>query len=371
MPVPLLDLKAQYATIQHEIDEAVLAVVREQRFILGPQVEAFEAELAAYVGTRHGVGVSSGSDAILVALTALGIGAGDEVITSAYSFFATAGSIVRCGARPVFVDIEPATYNLDPAQVAARVTSSTRAILPVHLFGRCADMAGLTAAAPGIPVVEDAAQAIGAEHRGKRAGALGQAGCLSFFPSKNLGGFGDGGMVTTDDAALAARARSLRAHGQSEHQRYVHELVGGNFRLDALQAAVLRVKLRHLEEWTAARRGHAARYRALFAEAGGAVVLPPDDAPGCRDAYNQFVVRVADRDGLVRHLAEHGVGCAVYYPRGLHAQPCFADLGCREGDFPAAEAAARESVALPVYPELTAAQQEEVVGRVTEWTRRG
>jgi dTDP-4-amino-4,6-dideoxygalactose transaminase len=370
-PVPLLDLKAQHRSIQHEIEEAVLNTVRQQRFILGPEVEAFEAELAAYVGVRHAIGVSSGTDSLLMALSALEVSRGHEVVTTPYSFFATAGSIVRCGARPIFVDIDPLTYNIDPAQLAACLTPRTRALLPVHLFGRCAPVPALTAAGGGLPIVEDAAQALGAELGGRRAGSLGRVGCFSFFPSKNLGGYGDGGMLTTDDDTLAARLRALRVHGQSGSQRYVHELVGGNFRLDALQAAVLRVKLRHLERWTAARRANAARYRARFTAAGAAVGLPPEDAPGGRDVYNQFVIRVRDRDGLQRHLAANGIGCAIYYPKGLHAQPCFADLGYREGDFPVAETAARESLALPIYPELEETQLAEVVDRVVEHVSRG
>jgi dTDP-4-amino-4,6-dideoxygalactose transaminase len=367
-PVPLLDLKAQYQTIRGEVAAALDQVLADQRFILGPEVEALESELAAYVGCPHGVGVSSGSDALLVALQAAGIGPGDEVITSTYSFFATAGSIIRAGARPALVDIDLRTYNLDPARVAERVGPRTRAVMPVHLFGRCADMEELARAAPGVPLIEDAAQAIGAERGGRRAGSIGELGCFSFFPSKNLGGFGDGGLVTTGDPELAARLRALRVHGQGGADRYLHQWVGGNYRLDAIQAAILRVKLRHLEDWTAARRRNAARYRQLFAETAAAVELPPEDAPGGRDVYNQFVIRVRDRDGLQRHLAEHRIGCAVYYPRGLHQQPCFADLGHGAGDFPRAERAATESLALPVYPELTEAQQDEVVGRVVELT---
>jgi dTDP-4-amino-4,6-dideoxygalactose transaminase len=370
-PVPLLDLKAQYAAIQDEINEALLRVIREQRFILGPEVEGLETEIAAYVGVRHAVGVSSGSDALLMSLMALGVGPGDEVITTPYSFFATAGAIARCGARPVFVDIDPGTFNLDPGQVVARLGPRTRAFLPVHLFGRCAAVEALAAAGPDLPLVEDAAQAIGAERNGKRAGALGHAGCFSFFPSKNLGGYGDAGMITTDDPDLARRLRAMRVHGQPDRGQYVHETVGGNFRLDALQAAVLRVKLRHLEAWTAARRRHAGQYRALLHEAATdhQVVLPREEDPGARDVYNQFVIRVPDRDGLKRHLAACGIGCAVYYPLGLHQQPCFAQLGLGAGDFPASEAAARQSLALPIYPELTEAQIAEVADRILYFLR--
>jgi dTDP-4-amino-4,6-dideoxygalactose transaminase len=363
MAVPLLDLKAQYQSIQPEIDDALLRVVHDQRFILGPEVAALETELAAYLGVEHAIGVSSGSDALLVALLALEIGPGDEVITSAYSFFATAGAIVRAGATPVFVDIDPRTYNLDPEQVARRIGPRTRALLPVHLFGRAAELDRLAELAPGLPMIEDAAQAIGAEHQGRRVGGIGRIGCFSFFPSKNLGGFGDGGLCTTNDGDLAARIRALRAHGQSGG-RYLHSLVGGNFRLDALQAAVLRVKLRHLERWTEARRSHARRYRELFAGAGIQLTLPPEDPPDGRDVYNQFVIRVPDRDRLKRHLEAQGIGCAVYYPRGLHQQPCFSGLGYLEGAMPESEAASRETLALPVFPELSQTQLEEVVGQV-------
>jgi dTDP-4-amino-4,6-dideoxygalactose transaminase len=372
-PIPLLDLKAQLESIRPQVERAVLGVISEQRFILGPEVGALEREVAAYTGATHAVGVSSGTDALLLTLTALGVGRGDEVVTSAYSFFATAGSIARLGARPVLVDIDPNDFNLDPAAAAARISPRTRAVLPVHLFGRCAAVEQLREAAPDLPIVEDAAQAIGARRRGIFAGALGTAGCLSFFPSKNLGAYGDGGMITTDDAELAQRLRALRVHGQARRGGYQHELLGGNFRLDALQAAVLRVKLPHLERWTEARRANAARYRRLFEEAEAPVVLPPRDEPGCRDVYNQFVIRVAGgrRDGLAAHLKERQIGCAIYYPRGLHQQPCLASLGHREGDFPHTEAAARESLSIPVYPELGQRQQERVVGAVCEFLGNG
>lgn len=368
-PVPLLDLKAQYRSIESEINAAVLAVLRDQRFILGPEVEALETEMSAYVGAQYGVGVSSGSDALLMAIMALDLGPGDEVITTCYSFFATAGSIVRAGARPVLVDIDPATFNLDPAQVAARLSPRTRAIMPVHLFGRAAAMQALEHAAPGVPLIEDAAQAIGSELEGRRVGALGRLACFSFFPSKNLGGYGDGGLITTNDRALADKLRALRIHGQQKSGQYLHSMVGGNFRLDALQAAVLRVKLQHLESWTAARRRHAARYRELLGQTGLEIRLPPEDSFGCRDVYNQFVIRVPRRDALAAHLTSHKIGSAVYYPRGLHLQPCFAELGYREGDFPNAEAASRESLAIPVYPELEDAQICEVVDRIVEFLR--
>lgn len=368
-PIPFLDLKAQLATIQEELERAVLTVIRDQRFILGPEVDGLESEIATYVGTRHAVGLSSGSDALLVALQALKVGPGDEVITSAFSFFASAGSIARTGAHPVFVDIDPKTFNLDPSHVSGRVGPRTKAVLPVHLFGRCAPVERIKEAAPGLPLIEDAAQAIGAIRLGTMAGALGTAACLSFFPSKNLGGLGDGGMVTTDDEELARQIRALRAHGQRGNARYLHDLIGGNFRLDAIQAAALRVKLKHLERWTEGRRRNAARYRQLFGQSGAPVVLPPEDDEGCRDVYNQFVVRVDQevRDGLRDHLRRNQIGCAVYYPRGLHMQPCFAGLGHQEGDFPRAEAAARQSLALPIYPELEDAQLVEVVDRIAEF----
>jgi dTDP-4-amino-4,6-dideoxygalactose transaminase len=361
--VPLLDLRAQYASIRDEIRAAIDRVCESQQFILGPEVEAFEREAAAFLGARHAVGVSSGTDALLAALWALGVGPGDEVIVPAYTFFATAGAPVRLGARPVFVDVEPEGLNLDGAQVRARLTSRTKAIIPVHLFGRPADLEPLLGL--GVPVVEDAAQAIGARDAGGRAaGTIGRAGCFSFFPSKNLGGFGDGGMVVTDDAGLAERMRILRVHGMNP--KYHHREVGGNFRLDALQAAVLRVKLRHLSRWTQARRDRAERYRRFFREAGleGRVRLPAD-APG--HVYHQFVIRVPDRDGLRAHLERSGIGTEIYYPVPLPHQECFAGLGHRPGEFPVSEAAARESLALPMYPELTEEQQRAVVAAVGEY----
>lgn len=361
MRVPLLDLKAQYAQIRDEVREAIDRVCDSQQFILGPEVATFEQEVAAYCGVRHAVGVSSGTDALLAALIALGAGPGDEVITTAYSFFASAGAIARLGARPVFVDIDPATFNIDARAVAGMITSRTRAIMPVHLFGRMADMDPIleVAQARGVPIVEDAAQAIGArDEQGRLAGGIGTVACLSFFPSKNLGAFGDAGMVLTNDAALAETLRILRVHGS--RPKYYHEVVGGNFRLDALQAGVLRVKLTHLDAWTKARRENARRYLTLFRAAGLlARITPPEDIPG--HIYNQFVIRTPDRDRLQAHLAHHGVGTEVYYPLPLHLQGCFRDLGCHPGDFPEAEAAARDSLALPIYPELTTEQLEFVV----------
>jgi len=368
-PVPLIDLVEQYETLRDEIHEAVNRVLATQRFILGDEVTEFEQEVAAYCDARHAIGCASGTDALILALTALDIGPGDEVITSPYTFFATASAIHRVGARPVFVDIDPQTFNLHPDAVAAAIGNATKAIMPVHLFGRCADMESLwrLAVRHGLAIVEDAAQAIGSTYRGRHAGVLGTIGCFSFFPTKNLGGAGDGGMLTTDDPDLAARLRRLRVHGDAG--RYEHIEVGLNSRLDALQAAVLRVKLRHLESWTAARRENAARYRQLFAPAipGGAVELPADCDDG-RHVYNQFCIRVADgqRDAVLQGLQQRQIGCAIYYPKPLHLQHCFQFLGGRPGEFPEAERAAAETIALPIYAELGAARQERVVQAVVE-----
>jgi dTDP-4-amino-4,6-dideoxygalactose transaminase len=362
MKVPLLDLRAQFSPIRDEVLAAVVRVCDEQRFIMGPEVEGLEREIAGIVGARHAIGVTSGTDALLVALMALGIGPGDEVVTTTYSFFASAGSIVRVGARPVLVDIDPATFNVDPDAVRRAITARTRALMPVHLFGQCADMDAVmdAARAAGLPVIEDAAQAIGAQYGTRRAGTIGTVGCFSFFPSKNLGAFGDAGLVTTDDDGLAARLRLLRNHGAE--QQYYHRVVGGNFRLDALQAAVLRVKAPHLASWTAARQRNAARYRRLFADAGliGPVVLPVE-AAGRTHIYNQFVIRVPRRDRVRHALEQAGVGTAIYYPVPFHEQECFAPLGHRSGDFPRAEAAAAETLALPIYGDLTEDQQAYVV----------
>ncbi len=371
-PIPLLDLKAQYAAIRAEIRAAIDRVADAQHFIGGPEVEALEQEVAAYAGCRFGIGVSSGTDALLVALMALDLRPGDEVITTAYSFFATAGSIYRLGGRPVFVDINPLTYNIEPAQIEAAITDRTRAIIPVHLFGQMADMDPIMAIARrhDLIVIEDAAQAIGAEYRGRRAGSIGHFGCFSFFPSKNLGAFGDGGMITTNDPELAHRARLLRNHGAEP--KYYHKLVGGNFRLDALQAAILRVKLKYLDGWTAARQRNADRYRRLFAAAGLAdprspilgpqtpIVLPTDMGYG-RHIYNQFVIRAARRDAVMAELKARQIGHEIYYPVPLHLQECFVGLGYRPGDLPESERAAQESLALPIYGELTEEMQAAVV----------
>jgi dTDP-4-amino-4,6-dideoxygalactose transaminase len=367
--VPLLDLKGQYRAIRGEIDAAIARVVESQYFILGPEVAALEEEVAAYSGAAHGVGMSSGTDALLAALMALDVGRGDEVVIPTYTFFATAGVVARLGAKPVFVDIDPVTYNILPEAVAAAVTERTRAIIPVHLYGRMADMDAMfdIARARSIAVIEDAAQAIGAtDERGRRAGSVGGMGCFSFFPSKNLGGFGDGGMTVTQDEALARKLKMLRMHGMEP--KYYHAMVGGNFRLDALQAAVLRVKLQYLDGWSAARRRNAQRYRELFAAAGLTdFVTLPEDVPG--HIYNQFVVRVRERDRVQAHLRASGVGTEIYYPLPLHLQECFAGLGQGEGSLPNAEAAARETLALPVYPELTDEQLEHVVASMAAFIR--
>jgi dTDP-4-amino-4,6-dideoxygalactose transaminase len=365
--VPLLDLEAQYRPIRDDVLAAVIRVCDSQRFIQGPEVEALERELAAALGVAEAIGVSSGTDALLVAMMALGVGEGDEVITSTYSFFATAGCIARLGAVPRLVDIDPATYNLSPAAVRTAISPRTKAIIPVHLYGLCADMDPLLAIAAeaGVPVIEDACQAIGATYQGRQAGSMGTAGCFSFFPSKNLGAFGDGGLVTTGDASLAREVRRLRNHGSET--KYYHQKVGGNFRLDALQAAILRVKLPHLPAWTAMRRENASRYRRLFSEIlnDPAVVLPiePD---GRLHIYNQFVVRVPRRDRVRALMTEGGIGTEVYYPVPFHLQECFAMLGYRRGDFPAAEAASESTLALPIYGELTVAQQQFVVQTLGE-----
>ena len=364
MKVPLLDLKAQYSTIRQEIREAMDRVCDAQYFILGPEVTALEEEVGRFCGGRLAVGLSSGTDALLAALMAVDVGQGDEVLTTPYSFFATAGVVARLGARTVFADIQPGTFNLDPAAALARISPRTKVIMPVHLFGRCADMEPLIAAAKdrGIAVIEDAAQAIGAvDGKGRQAGTMGLMGCFSFFPSKNLGAFGDGGMTITSDSAVAEKLRILRMHGSKP--KYYHQIVGGNFRLDALQAAVLRVKLKYLPGWSQRRRANADRYRRLFKDAGLLdTVTLPEDVPG--HIYNQFVIRVPDRDKVQAFLKEKEIGTEVYYPVALHLQACFKDLGYKRGDFPHAERAAEETLALPIYPELTEAQQAYVVDQI-------
>jgi dTDP-4-amino-4,6-dideoxygalactose transaminase len=366
MKVPLLDLAAQYQTIRWEIRTAMERVCESQNFILGPEVAALEQEIASFCGAGYAVGVSSGTDALLVALMAAGIGPDDEVITSTFSFFATAGVIARLGARPIFVDIESESFNLDPEELRSKLSLRTKAILPVHLFGRCASMDAVLESARrhGCAVIEDAAQSIGArDYQGRPAGSMGDIGCFSFFPSKNLGAFGDAGMAITNDAKLAEKLRVLRVHGGKP--KYHHRIIGGNFRLDALQAAVLRVKLKYLSLWTKARRRNAARYRGLFSEAGLSQVVLPQDAPG--HIYNQFVIRCAERDALQAFLRRKNIESEIYYPVPLHLQECFEHLGYRQGRFPRAEAAAEQVLALPIYPELSEAQQGYVVDRICEF----
>jgi dTDP-4-amino-4,6-dideoxygalactose transaminase len=370
--IPLLDLSAQYAPLRDKILAAVTRVCDSQRYIMGPEVSAFETEIAALIGVSHAVTVSSGTDALLLALMALDVKAGDEVITSTYSFFATAGAIARVGARPVLLDIDPATFNLDPVAVNTAITERTKVILPVHLFGLCADMDPILkiAARHGIAVVEDAAQAIGAAYKGRPAGAIGTVGCFSFFPSKNLGAFGDAGLLTTNDAALARKAALLRTHGMEP--KYYHHLVGANFRMDAIQAAVLRVKAPHLAAWTQARRLNAQRYARLFRDAGLANrVTLPVEPEGYRHIFNQFVIRTADRDGLKAHLDRKQIGNEIYYPVPFHLQPCFTYLGYHRGDFPLAERAANQSLAIPIYSELTLEQQETIVNAIAEFVGQG
>jgi dTDP-4-amino-4,6-dideoxygalactose transaminase len=371
MKVPMLDLQAQYRPLRGDILAAMERVCDSQRFIMGPEIDGLEQDLAAMLGIRHAIAVSSGTDALLLALMALDIKAGDEVVTTTYSFFATAGAIVRVGARPVLVDIDPATFNIDPAQTAAAMTPRTKAILPVHLFGLSADLNPIMAAADraGIPVVEDAAQAIGSTYQSRLLGGIGALGCFSFFPSKNLGAFGDAGLLTTNDDALAKRARLLRTHGMEP--KYYHHLVGANFRMDALQAAILRVKAPHLAGWTEDRRANASRYRTLFRDAGldRSIVLPCEP-PDRQHIFNQFVIRTPERDALKRHLDDRGIGNEIYYPVPFHLQPCFADLGYRRGDFPHAERAAAESLAIPIYGELTEAQQGAVVAAIGEFVHQ-
>jgi dTDP-4-amino-4,6-dideoxygalactose transaminase len=388
MQVPLLDLKVQYRGLKSQIQAAIEKVCASQNFILGPAVRELETKVAAYSQCRYGIGVSSGTDALLVALMALEIGAGDEVITSPYTFFATAGTIARTGARPLFCDIDPDTFNISPRALEALIEDSCelrdgawvnrrtggriKALMPVHLYGQLCDMQALmvTAQRLGLHVIEDAAQAIGAEDdAGKRAGSFGDIGCLSFFPTKNLGAFGDAGMCVANEQGLAERLDILRVHGGKP--KYYHAFIGGNFRIDEIQAAVLNVKLAYLDGWTAARQKNAAFYDAAFARAdlGGAVQTPVRAAAG-RHIYNQYVLRVRDRNPLRQHLMAAGVGTEVYYPVPLHLQKCFAYLGHAPGQFPESERAAEESVALPIYPELEEAQQQYVVDAVADFYRR-
>jgi dTDP-4-amino-4,6-dideoxygalactose transaminase len=364
MQVPLLDLKAQYKTIKDEILEEVAKVLQSQRCIGGPKVEEFEKAVAKVSDCKYAVGVSSGTDAILNTLMSLEIGEGDEVITTPFTFFATAGCIARVGARPVFVDIDPKTFNINPELIEAAVTEKTRAIIPVHLFGQMADMDRIMDVANkhGLAVIEDAAQSISSTYKGKKAGSVGTAGCFSFFPSKNLGGIGDGGMVVTNDEELYHRLFIMRNHGSEP--KYYHKFVGGNFRLDPIQAVALLVKLPHLDEWSEARRQNAAYYNKKFE---GTVVHTPYIDPNCVTIYNQYVIRVPRRDELFEHLKEKNIGCEIYYPVPMHIQECFAYMGYKEGDFPESEKAANEVLALPVYPELTDEMQEYVAKTIIEF----
>ena len=371
MRVPQLDLRAQYATIRHEIEPCLLRLLESQSFVLGAEVEALEAEVAAYTRAEHAVSCANGTDALLLALLACGVGPGDEVITSAFSFIAAAEVIAFLRAKPVFVDIEPGTFNLDPDALERALGARVKAIVPVDLFGQCADMSAIAGIADlhGVPLIEDAAQSLGAEHRGRRAGEMAPFTTFSFYPTKNLGGFGDGGLVTAQDPEMAALLRRLRVHGEAE--RYLHSEVGMNSRLDALQAAVLRLKLRHLDDWTQKRQSHAADYtRRLVARGLTAQVQPPQTAAdSTRHVFNQYTVRAEQRDALRQHLQSRDVGTAVYYPVPLHRQPCFQGLG--EVLLPESERAAAEVLSLPLYPELSEAQREYVVECIAEFYARG
>lgn len=364
MPVPLLDLRAQHALIKDEVVSAMMRVVEDQLFILGAPVQQLEQAIAQLSRTAHAIGCASGTDALLLALRALDIGRGDEVVTTPFTFFATAGTVHNVGAKAVFCDIDPATFNMAPAAAAAACTSRTRAIIPVDLFGQMAEIENVAIAAPGIPIIEDAAQTIGASRMidGERrmAGELATIGTFSFFPSKNLGGYGDGGMMVTQDAALATRLKRLRVHGGL--QMYHHDEVGYNSRLDSLQAAVLQAKLRHLSHWSAARRANAAYYTSAFSDV--AEIRTPRIDPANESIFNQYTVRVDRRDDVQAHLKAKGIGCAIYYPVPLHLQPCFDYLDYKQGAFPEAERAAREVLSLPIFPELTSAQLDEVVSAV-------
>lgn len=364
-----LDLKAQFATIREEVMQAVTAVMESQQFILGNEVRLFEEETAAMLGAKHAIACASGSDALLLAMMAMGVGADDEVITSPFTFVATGGAIARLGARPVFVDIDPQSFNIDTTKIEAAITSRTRAIMPVHLFGLSADLEPIVSLAKSrnLAVIEDAAQAILAGYRGQPVGTIGTFGCFSFFPSKNLGGAGDGGLVTTEDAAMAEQLRLMRVHGS--RKKYHHEILGTNSRLDALQAAILRVKLRHLKEWTRGRQERAQYYRELFKKKGlgESVEVPPAPPAAFDHVYNQFSIRCQNRDKLREFLSASGIPTEIYYPLPLHLQPAFRYLGHRLGDFPQAELASKEVLALPVYPELTKSQQESVVEAIASF----
>lgn len=365
--VPLLDLKAQFKEIEPEIRRAIDSVLGSQIFIKGPEVEGFENEFAAYCGVKHAIGVSSGTDALLVSLMAADIKPGDEIITSTYTFFATAGAIARLGAVPIFVDIDPETYNIDVSAIESRITEKTKAIIPVHLFGQCCDMGPLLRLAQqyDVPVIEDAAQAVGALYKGSVAGTMGLAGCFSFFPSKNLGGYGDGGMVVTNDGDFAERVRILSVHGAVP--KYYHSVVGGNFRLDAMQAAILRVKLKYLDAWNAQRIENALKYRSIFTDYGiPSSILSPPTVRTDKHIYHQFVIRTPFRDQLQEHLRRSNIGNQIYFPLPLHLQECFQNLGYREGDLTVSEKAALETLAIPIYSELSDAQIRHVVDKLCE-----
>lgn len=397
MRVPLLDLKAQYAFIKKEIDEALIRVAESQYFILGPEVEALEKNLALHLGVKHAIGVSSGTDALLIALMAIDLRPGDEVILPTFSFFATAGVVARMNAVPVFTDIDPVTFNIDPKDIEEKITKKTKAIIPVHLYGQSADMEPIVDIAKkySLKVIEDAAQAIGVQYKacgersrtdGKRVGTIGDVGCYSFFPSKNLGGFGDGGLVVTNDDQLGERLRIMRVHGGKP--KYYHKVIGGNFRLDAIQAAVLNVKLPHLEEWSEKRRANAALYTKLFIDANlaesegkiafdkkNSVLLPKavyaSTGNGSHHIYNQYVIRVHRRDELKKHLNDNGIATEIYYPVPFHRQECFAYLNCKDSDYPHSNFAAEHSLALPIYPELTKEQIEWVVTSIAGFMKQG
>jgi len=367
-PVPMLDINRQNGPLLAEMERAIAEIGRSGAFLHGPASKAFEEALAKYSQVEHAIGCASGSDALLLSLMALDIGAGDEVIVPSFTFFATASAVWRLGAKPVFADLIPETFNIDPADVARKVTKRTKAIIPVHLFGQCADMDGIRAAAPGVPIIEDAAQAIGAEYRGQKAGSMGLLGCVSFYPTKNLGGWGDGGLITTNDATLAAKLRVLRDHGQNP--RYHHSLVGVCSRLDSIQAAVLHVKLAHLDDWALGREQNARRYAAQFARIGIDRQLGlPQVAEGCATVWNQFTIRVPGgrRDALQQYLNERKIGSAIYYPIPLHLQKCFEALGCQKGSLPESERAAEEVLSLPIFPEMTREEQDRVIGAIAEF----
>ena len=369
MNVPLLDLKAQYAQIREEIEPVVKEVIESQYFIMGPKVQEFEKNIAKYCDVKHALGVSSGTDAILLALMALDIKPGDEVITTTYSFFATAGCISRLNAIPVFVDIDPESFNIDPALIEAKITKKTRAIIPVHLYGQMADMDPILKIARKhkLKVIEDAAQAIGSDYKdGSRAGSSGDMGCFSFFPSKNLGGFGDGGLITTNDDVLFEKLVYLRNHGA--HPKYYHKMIGGNFRLDALQAAILDVKLKYLDGWTEGRRKNADYYdQGIIKRSLDKFIQTPKRLAGYRHIFNQYILQTKDRDELIKHLQSKNIGCEIYYPLTFNNQECFKYLGYKKGDFPCAEKAADETLAIPIYPELTTDQKDYILDEIMDF----